>query len=113
MNSEKVFIANAPISYGAFELTVDIDPNVPDALGLLDLVLQAEYGGIDLGPVGYLGRGTELYDRLHERHLGLAGGYLRVLTRLMRKYAVSAMHWNQPSIKNVGLIGFSNQSVPV
>ena len=71
-----VEIANAPCSYGAFEITVGIDPNVPDGLGLLDLVAEAGYAGIDLGPVGYLGEGTELRDRLSARRLTLAGGYV-------------------------------------
>ena len=52
-----IAIANAPVSYGAFELTVGIDPSVPDGTAVLDEVAAAGYGGIDLGPVGYLGRG--------------------------------------------------------
>ncbi len=71
-----VTVANAPISYGAFELTVGIDPNVPDGVSILDEVSAAEYAGIDLGPVGYLGTGDELGQRLGERGLGLAGAYL-------------------------------------
>jgi len=71
-----VAIANAPISYGAFELTVGIDPSVPDGTAVLDEVASAGYGGIDLGPVGYLGRGAELAERLASRGLGLAGAYL-------------------------------------
>lgn len=71
-----VAIANAPVSYGAFELTVGIDPSVPDGTAVLDEVAAAGYGGIDLGPVGYLGRGAELAERLSSRGLGLAGAYL-------------------------------------
>jgi inosose dehydratase len=71
-----VEIANAPCSYGAFEVTVGVDPNVPDGLGLLDYVAEAGYAGIDLGPVGYLGEGIELRDRLSARGLTLAGGYV-------------------------------------
>lgn len=71
-------VANAPISYGAFELTVGVDPNVPDAEMVLDEVSGAGYGGIDLGPVGYLGRGGELAERLASRGLGLAGAYLEL-----------------------------------
>jgi inosose dehydratase len=73
-----VHVANAPISYGAFELTVGVDPAVPDPVDLLDLVVSAGYAGIDLGPVGYLGDGDELGQRLRERELGLAGGYLEL-----------------------------------
>jgi inosose dehydratase len=72
----KITVANAPISYGAFELTVGIDPNTPDAQFVLDEVARAGYAGIDLGPVGYLGRGHVLAERLAQRRLGLAGAYL-------------------------------------
>ena len=72
----KFTVANAPISYGAFELTVGIDPDVPDAEFVLDEVSRAGYAGIDLGPVGYLGDGPVLAERLAARHLGLAGAYL-------------------------------------
>ncbi len=72
----KVTVANAPISYGAFELSVGIDPNVPGGEQVLDEVSGAGYAGIDLGPVGYLGDGPVLAQRLAERHLGLAGAYL-------------------------------------
>jgi len=75
-SSSGIFVANAPISYGAFEVTVGIDPNVPDGLATLDEVAAAGYAGIDLGPVGYLGNGDELGRRLRDRGLGLAGAYL-------------------------------------
>jgi inosose dehydratase len=71
-----ITVANAPCSYGAFENTIGIDPNVPESLPLLDAVVDAGYAGIDLGPVGYLGVGEELAERLSSRGLGLAGGYL-------------------------------------
>jgi inosose dehydratase len=73
-----IVVANAPVSYGAFELTVGMDPNVPDGVHVLDEVAAAGYGGIDLGPVGYLGNGAELGERLSARHLGLAGAYLEL-----------------------------------
>ncbi len=72
----KITVANAPISYGAFELTVGIDPNTPDAEFVLNEVAAAGYAGIDLGPVGYLGAGPRLAERLASRRLGLAGAYL-------------------------------------
>jgi inosose dehydratase len=71
-----ITVANAPISYGAFELTVGIDPNVPDGEQILNEVRAAGYAGIDLGPVGYLGDGPVLAERLASRQLGLAGAYL-------------------------------------
>lgn len=73
-----IVLANAPVSYGAFEITVGIDPNVPDPLTLLDWVRAAGYDGVDLGPVGYLGDVETLPDRLAERGLGLVGGYLEL-----------------------------------
>jgi len=73
-----VLVANAPVSYGAFELTVGIDDNVPDGGEVLDQVAAAGYAGIDLGPPGYLGTGTALAGRLARRGLGLAGGYLEL-----------------------------------
>jgi inosose dehydratase len=73
-----ITVANAPVSYGAFELTVGIDASTPDGLHVLDEVTGAGYAGIDLGPVGYLGSGTELAERLAGRGLGLAGAYLEL-----------------------------------
>lgn len=73
-----VSVANAPVSYGAFEITVGVDPSVPEPLTLLDWVASAGYVGIDLGPVGYLGEGETLASRLSERGLALAGGYLEL-----------------------------------
>jgi inosose dehydratase len=74
----EIAVANAPVSYGAFEITVGHDPNVPDGISVLDQVAAAGYAGIDLGPVGYLGSGTRLGELLAERNLGLAGGYLEL-----------------------------------
>jgi inosose dehydratase len=76
--TESIAVASAPVSFGAFEVTVGIDPNVPDALVVLDAVQRAGYAGIDLGPPGYLGTGRELRDRLQARGLQLAGGYIAV-----------------------------------
>ena len=73
-----IVVANAPVSFGAFEITVGIDPGVPDGVAVLDAVQAAGYRGIDLGPVGYLGVGAELAQRLSDRGLGLAGGYLEL-----------------------------------
>ena len=71
-----IAIAGAPVSFGAFEVTVGVDPHVPDAITVLDAVHRAGYAGIDLGPPGYLGNGRELSDRLQRRGLHLAGGYI-------------------------------------
>ena len=71
-------IGNAPVSYGAFEVTVGIDPDVPTAVEVLDAVEAAGYEGIDLGPVGYLGTGEDLKEALASRNLMLTGGYVEI-----------------------------------
>jgi inosose dehydratase len=71
-------VANDPVSYGAFELTVGLDPDVPSGTQVLDQVAAAGYAGIDLGPVGYLGDGERLGELLAERGLGLAGAYVEL-----------------------------------
>jgi inosose dehydratase len=71
-----IHVANAPVSYGAFELTVGIDPDVPSADEVLNAIAAAGYEGVDLGPVGYFGTGGELTRALRSRNLRLAGGYL-------------------------------------
>ena len=70
-----IVVANAPVSYGAFELTVGILPNVPDGAMVMDEVAAAGYAGIDLGPAGYLAPKDTLGDELRRRKLGLAGGF--------------------------------------
>ena len=74
----RIVVANAPVSYGAFELTVGILPDVPDGEVVLDEVAAAGYAGIDLGPLGYLGYDEELESNLFSRGLGLAGGFFEL-----------------------------------
>ena len=71
-------VANAPVSYGAFELTVGVLPNVPSPERVLDAIAAAGYEGTELGPPGYLGRGAELGDRLASRGLALAGAFVEL-----------------------------------
>jgi len=71
-------IGNAPVSFGAFEVTVGHDDDVPDAVQVLDAVQAAGYRGIDLGPLGYLGLGNELREALSSRRLLLTGGYVEI-----------------------------------
>jgi inosose dehydratase len=71
-------VANAPVSYGAFELTVSILPNVPDAERVLDAIAEAGYEGTELGPRGYLGEGDLLRGRLRTRGLELAGAFVEI-----------------------------------
>jgi len=70
-NDNGIIVANAPVSYGAFEVTIGFDPNVPDGDDVLDQVSAAGYAGIDLGPVGYLGSSDDLGAKLAKRGLGL------------------------------------------
>jgi inosose dehydratase len=74
----KIVVANAPVSYGAFELTVGILPDVPEGDAVLDEVASAGYAGIDLGPLGYFGYGEQLAENLSRRGLGLAGGFFEL-----------------------------------
>jgi inosose dehydratase len=78
MTTNGMVVANAPCSYGAFEITVGVDPNVPQGAELLEAVSDAGYSGIDLGPLGYLGTADDLPERLRSRDLALAGGYFEV-----------------------------------
>jgi inosose dehydratase len=73
-----IVVANAPVSYGAFELTVGILPDVPDGPTVLDEVAAAGYEGVDLGPLGYFGYGNELSAALTRRGLSLAGGFFEL-----------------------------------
>jgi inosose dehydratase len=69
-------VANAPLSYGAFEMTVGTDFAVPEPASVLEAVAAAGYDGIDLGPPGYLGEGDVLRERLAATGLELVGGFV-------------------------------------
>jgi inosose dehydratase len=71
-------LANAPCSFGAFEITVGVLPNVPGPDEVLEAIAAAGYEGTELGPPGYLGHGSMLRDRLARRGLSLAGGYIPI-----------------------------------
>ena len=73
-----VRVANAPLSYGAFEVTVGVYPNVPGPEELLAEMAEASYAGTELGPPGYLGEGPELRERLERHGLGMAGGFVPI-----------------------------------
>jgi inosose dehydratase len=73
-----VRVANAPLSYGAFEMTVGRFPNVPGPDDLLREMAVAGYAGTELGPPGYLGEGAELRARLERHGLELTGGWVPV-----------------------------------
>ncbi len=69
-------VANAPVSFGVFELTVGRIEGLPGPEEVLGAVRDAGYDGIDLGPAGFLGRGAALRERLESRGLQLAGGWV-------------------------------------
>jgi len=71
-------VANAPCSYGAFEITVGRLPNIPDAVDVLASMAESGYEGTELGPPGYLGDRDELGSRLVGNGLELVGGYIPV-----------------------------------
>jgi inosose dehydratase len=73
--TQRVRVANAPVSYGVFELTVGT-PGLPGPDELLSAVEEAGYEGIDLGPMGFLGGPDLLPGRLDRHGLDLAGGYV-------------------------------------
>jgi inosose dehydratase len=71
-------VANAPVSYGAFELTVGVLPNVPGPEQVLDAIAAAGYEGTELGPLGYLGDAETLRERLDSRGLELAAAFVEL-----------------------------------
>lgn len=73
----KALVAGAPVSFGVFELTPEGAETVtPDVL--LETLQEAGYAGVDLGPLGYLGRGEDLSRRLARFGLALAGGWVQL-----------------------------------
>ncbi len=73
----KATVAGAPVSFGVFELTPEGAATVSaDEMG--EALQAAGYRGIDLGPVGFLGRGAELRERLTRFDLELAGGWVQL-----------------------------------
>lgn len=72
-----VHVANAPVSFGVFELADDA-ASLPSPDDLAGAVAGGGYAGIDLGPAGYLGAGSALGQRLARHELGLAGGFVQM-----------------------------------
>jgi inosose dehydratase len=71
-------VANAPLSYGAFEITVGTEFTVPEPEEVLGAIGDAGYAGTDLGPPGYYGEGDELRRRLEANALDIVGGFVPV-----------------------------------
>ncbi len=70
-------VANAPVSYGVFELTIG-SPGLPGPEELLASMAESGYDGTELGPPGFLGTGDELRERLERHGLTLAGGWIQL-----------------------------------
>jgi inosose dehydratase len=70
-------VANAPVSFGVFELTAG-GAGGPDPDELLGAIAAAGYEGTELGPPGYLGEGDALRRRLERHGLELTGGYVPI-----------------------------------
>jgi inosose dehydratase len=65
------------VSFGVFEMTPEGAETVaPDAM--LEILAEAGYRGVDLGPLGYLGEGAEVRRRLERFGLELAGGWVQL-----------------------------------
>jgi inosose dehydratase len=65
------------VSFGVFEMTPDDAETVgPDEM--LGILAESGYRGVDLGPVGFLGRSAELRARLDRFDLDLAGGWVQL-----------------------------------
>jgi inosose dehydratase len=71
----RIRIGNAPLSYGAFEMTIGRFPNVPEPDELLAAMSAAGYEGTELGTPGFLGEGDVLRERLERHGLALTGGW--------------------------------------
>lgn len=73
----KAAAAGAPVSFGVFEMTPEGAETVgPDEM--LEILVRTGYTGIDLGPLGFLGRGDELRRRLDRFGVDLAGGWVEL-----------------------------------
>lgn len=73
----KATVAGAPVSFGVFEMTPHgAETIAPD--DLLEILADAGYRGVDLGPVGYLGEEDILRRRLRTFGLDLAGGWIQL-----------------------------------
>ncbi|GAA3150743.1 TIM barrel protein [Nonomuraea roseoviolacea] len=70
----RVKVANAPVSFGVFELATEAPPLSADEM--VRALSDAGYEGIDSGPIGYLGTGSDLAYRLAGNGLLLAGGWV-------------------------------------
>ena len=71
-----ITVANAPVSYGVFDLARPELVPPPGGGELLDAVAAAGYDAVDLGPRGLFGTGRALADALAGRGLLLCGAWI-------------------------------------
>lgn len=69
-------VAGAPVSFGVFELAPEEGVELAGPDEVCSVLHQEGYAGVDLGPIGFLGRGAELRERLARHDLELAGGWI-------------------------------------
>lgn len=73
-----VRVAAAPVNFGITSWPFPADKWHPSPESFLDDLVAAGYEGTDLGPAGYLAPLKSLHDKLRQKGLGLAGGYVEV-----------------------------------
>ncbi len=69
-------LAGAPVSFGVFEMAAGAGAHLTGPDEVLRALQDAGYDGVDLGPVGWLGRGRALQQRLRRHAMALAGGWV-------------------------------------
>lgn len=69
-------VAGAPVSFGVFELTPEDGVELAGPDEVCAVLHDTGYVGVDMGPVGFLGRDAELRERLTRFGLELAGGWI-------------------------------------
>lgn len=69
-------VAGAPVSFGVFELRPEEGVELAGPDEICSVLAEEGYAGVDLGPVGFLGRDDELRARLARHSLELAGGWV-------------------------------------
>jgi inosose dehydratase len=68
-------ISSAPVSFGVDEVLMD-DAWMPEAVQMLDWMVDIGYEGTELGPPGFLGDSGQLRERLSTRDLALVGSFI-------------------------------------
>jgi len=75
MESERIRVASAPVSFGVDEIIV-ADAWMPAPDDMLDWMVDIGFEGTELGPPGFLGDADALRRRLTSRRLELVGAFL-------------------------------------